>query len=209
MCNNSSRWGMSQLDHAGLVGISPANAVTFIDNHDTDLSLPVIWNKLLGYAYILTSEGYPCVFYKDYSTDHGCYRLKPAIDNLIWIHENLAFGSTIARFKDFQAIVYERQGFPNLLVGLDSDRWRLGTRRGRETRARARGCGRQDQRRGKLVSLIGGERASRERVAAVLVDQAERHVGATLRIERPLNDDHFVDVHGRERGNCHRRIVLF
>ena len=110
MCNNSSRWDMSQLDHAGPVGISPANAVTFIDNHDTDLSFPVIWNKLLGYAYILTSEGYPCVSYRDYSNDHGCCGLKPAIDNLIWIHENLAFGSTVARFKDFRTIVYERQG---------------------------------------------------------------------------------------------------
>jgi alpha-amylase len=123
MCNNNSNWDMSQLDHAGLTGISPASAVTFIDNPDTDLSFPVIWNKILGYAYILTAEGYPCVYYKDYSTDPGCYGLKPAIDNLIWIHENLANGTTITRFKDFQAIVYERQGYPNLLVGLNNDQY--------------------------------------------------------------------------------------
>jgi alpha-amylase len=123
MCNNNSHWDMSQLDHAGLTGISPANAVTFVENPDTDLSFPVAWNKLLGYAYILTSEGYPCVFYKDYSTDAGCYGLRPAIDNLIWIHENLAAGTTVTRFKDYQAIVYERQGFPNLLVGLNNDQY--------------------------------------------------------------------------------------
>jgi alpha-amylase len=123
MCNNNSRWDMSQLDHAGLAGISPANAVTFVDNPDTDLSFPVIRNKTLGYAYILTSEGYPCVYYKDYSSDPGCYGLKPALDNLIWIHENLAFGSTAVRFKDFQAIVYEREGFPGLLVGLNNDQY--------------------------------------------------------------------------------------
>jgi alpha-amylase len=123
MCNNSSRWDMSQLDHAGLAGISPANAVTFVENHDTDRSMPVMWNKQLGYAYILTSEGYPCVFYKDYSTDQGCYGLKLAIDNLIWIHENLANGTTTQRFKDFQAFVFERQGFPNLLVGLNNDQF--------------------------------------------------------------------------------------
>jgi alpha-amylase len=121
MCNNASRWDMSQLDHAGLAGISPANAVTFVDNPDTDLSSPAISNKMLAYAYILTSEGYPCVFYKDYSTDQGCYGLKPKIDNLAWIHENLAFGTTVCRFKDFQAIIYERQGYPNLLVGLNND----------------------------------------------------------------------------------------
>jgi alpha-amylase len=126
MCNNPSRWDMSQLDHAGLAGISPASAVTFLENPDTDLSFPVILNKMLGYAYLLTSEGYPCVFYKDYATDNGCYGLKPGVDNLIWIHENLAFGTTVARFKDFQAIVYERQGYPNLLVGLNNDNhgWR-------------------------------------------------------------------------------------
>jgi hypothetical protein len=32
MWNNDSRWDMSQLDHAGLAGISPAGAVTFLDN---------------------------------------------------------------------------------------------------------------------------------------------------------------------------------
>lgn len=121
MCNNSSRWDMSQLDHAGYVGRDPVHAVSFVENHDTDLNFPVIWNKLLGYAYILTSEGYPCVYYKDYSTDSGCYGLKPQIDNLIWIHENLANGPTSYRWKDFQFVVYERTGWPNLLVGLNND----------------------------------------------------------------------------------------
>jgi alpha-amylase len=121
MCSNPGRWNMAQLDHAGLIGISPQNAVTFVENPDTDLSSPISTNKLLAYAYILTAEGYPCVFYKDYSTDAGCYGLKTPIDNLIWIHENLASGPTSTRFADQQAIVYERQGFPSLLVGLNND----------------------------------------------------------------------------------------
>jgi alpha-amylase len=120
MCNNQSSWDMAQLDHAGLAGISPLSAVTFVENPDTDTSFPVIWNKILGYAYILTSEGYPCVFYKDYSSDPGCYNLGSLIDNLVWIHENLAFGTTVCRWKDFQSIVYERQGYPTLLVGLNN-----------------------------------------------------------------------------------------
>jgi alpha-amylase len=123
MCNNGSRWDMSQLDHAGLAGISPLQAVTFVENPDTDTDgfTSVVWNKMLGYAYILTSEGYPCVYYRDYSADQGCYGLKPYIDNLIWIHENLAFGPTIQRWKDYQCFVFERQGYPNLLVGMNND----------------------------------------------------------------------------------------
>jgi alpha-amylase len=131
MCNNSSRWFMGGLQGAGYIAANPMNAITFVDNPDTDLSdgENVIWNKLLGYALILTAEGYPSVYYKDYSPDPGCYGLKPAIDNLIWIHENLAFGSTATRWgNDGQVYVFERQGYPGLLVGLNNDQWNAYTR---------------------------------------------------------------------------------
>jgi alpha-amylase len=59
MCNNGSRWDMSQLHHSNYVKRDPAHAVTFIENHDTDLHFPAIWNKILRYAYLLTSESYP------------------------------------------------------------------------------------------------------------------------------------------------------
>jgi alpha-amylase len=121
MCNSANSWDMTQLDHAGFAGRDAMHAVTFVENHDTDLNSPVIWNKALGYAYILTSEGYPCVYYKDYSQDAGCYGLKAALDPLIWIHENLADGPTVFRHKEFQFVVYERTGVPNLLVGLNND----------------------------------------------------------------------------------------
>jgi galactose oxidase len=121
MCNNPGRFNMADLDHAGLAGIAPLNAVTFIENHDTDLKEPVVTNKILGYAYILTSEGYPCVYYRDYSTDKNCFGLKRSIDNLIWIHEKLASGSTQQRWKDFNLFCYERLGGPGLLVALNND----------------------------------------------------------------------------------------
>ncbi len=121
MCNNPGRFNMADLDHAGLGGISPLNAVTFVENHDTDLNEPVVTNKILAYAYILTSEGYPAVFYKDYSTDPGCFGLKPHIDNLIWIHEVLASGGALQRWKDFDVFAYERMGGPHLLVALNND----------------------------------------------------------------------------------------
>ena len=52
---------------------------------------------MMAYAYILTSEGYPSVFYKDYSTEPDCFGLQPQIDNLIWIHESLAAGGAQQR----------------------------------------------------------------------------------------------------------------
>jgi alpha-amylase len=123
MCNNAGRFNMADLDHAGLAGSCPQKAVTFVENHDTDLFPKdrIVFNKILAYAYILTSEGYPCVYYRDYSTDVHCYGLKPEIDNLIWIHEKLAEGSTQERWKDFDVFAYERLGGPHLLVALNND----------------------------------------------------------------------------------------
>jgi alpha-amylase len=120
MCN-SRPFNMAMLDHAGLVGSTPFQAVTFVENHDTDRSEPVFQNKMLAYAYILTSEGYPCVFYKDYSTDEFCFGLKPEIDKLLFVHEHVADGDTLQRFKDFDAFAYERLGGAHLLVGLNNN----------------------------------------------------------------------------------------
>jgi alpha-amylase len=121
MCNTPSSFNMAQLDHDGLTGADPTHSVTFVDNHDTDQSDPVSQNKMLAYAYILTAEGYPCVFYKDWSADSGCYNLGTYINNLIWIHENLASGTTLQRYKNNLFFVYERQGGQHLLVGLNNN----------------------------------------------------------------------------------------
>jgi alpha-amylase len=122
MCNNAGFFDMSQLDHAGLAGIDPLHAVTFVEDHDTDGGDgPIVRNKAQAYAYILTSEGYPCVFYKDYSKAPGCYGLKDTLDPLIWIHEKLAGGLTQQRWKDHDVFAYERLGGPHLLVGLNNN----------------------------------------------------------------------------------------
>src|SRR5208337_2084165 len=120
MCD-SRPFNMAVLDHTGLAGSNPFQAVTFVENHDTDRSEPIFQNKMLAYAYILTSEGYPCVFYKDYSTDHFCFGLKPQIDRLIAVHEQIANGPTLQRFKDFDVFAYERMGGAHLLVGLNNN----------------------------------------------------------------------------------------
>ncbi len=97
---------------------NPFKAVTFVTNHDTD----EIWSKMLAYAYILTHEGYPCMFYSDYEE----WLDKNKLNNLIWIHGNLAGGSTDILFADNDEYVARRNGYNNagLLVYLNnSDNW--------------------------------------------------------------------------------------
>ncbi|MGQ1946086.1 alpha-amylase [Geofilum sp. OHC36d9] len=70
MCNNAE-FDMRQLNHAGLIrndagsGLSPEQVVTFVENHDTGKEHDkwITQNHQLAYAYILTHEGRPCLFY--------------------------------------------------------------------------------------------------------------------------------------------------
>lgn len=43
-------------------------AVTFVENHDVVRDDPIVHDKMLAYAVILTHQGYPCVFWQDYFT---------------------------------------------------------------------------------------------------------------------------------------------
>lgn len=123
MCNTPDDFDMSTLQGAGLAGIDPAHAVTFVENHDSDRNEPILQNKMLAYAYILTSPGYPCVYYRDWSLDLGCYgfAMHDAIDRLVHIREALATGGVDVRHKDKRTYVYERTGGRGLLVGLSDD----------------------------------------------------------------------------------------
>jgi alpha-amylase len=122
MCDNAG-FDMRRLDGIGYTALDPFGSVTFVDNPDTDVSAgeQIISNKLLAYAFILTTEGYPFVYHKDYSTEPGCYGLKSWIDNLVWIHENLAAGSTVTRHADDRIFVHERLGGPGLLTAIGKD----------------------------------------------------------------------------------------
>lgn len=84
----------------------PMSAVTFVANHDTD----EIYNgKLLAYAYILTHEGYPAIFYRDYEE----WLDKNKLNNLMWIRSNLAGGSTTILHVDNDEYVARRNGYNN------------------------------------------------------------------------------------------------
>ena len=98
----------------------PAKAVTFVSNHDTD----IIWDKMHAYAYIMTHEGYPTIFYRDYEE----WLDKNKLNNLIWIHRNKAVGSTSVLYTDNDEYIARRNGSPGLIVYLNDsnstvERW--------------------------------------------------------------------------------------
>lgn len=122
----------SALNGAGYAARNPFMACTFVDNPDTDTSPgeAIVSSKLLAYAFLLTSEGYPFVYGKDYfpsSVWPGAYGLGQWIDNLIWIHETLAAGPTVTRYVDGKVIVLNRTGGPGLLTALNFDTWNART----------------------------------------------------------------------------------
>ncbi|MDF7823700.1 carbohydrate-binding protein [Pontiellaceae bacterium B12227] len=76
----------------------PSNAVTFVANHDTDKDAGVesiTNNTMLAYAFILTYQGYPCIFWKDYF-DRGLATLGGQSGNgikpLVWVRGALGGG---------------------------------------------------------------------------------------------------------------------
>jgi len=95
-------WRLSDKDGrpSGLLGWWPANAVTFLDNHDTgpspdgklqDKGWPFPSDKVMaGYAYLLTHPGVPCIYWPHFF-DWG---LKGEISKLIAIRRAAGLGST-------------------------------------------------------------------------------------------------------------------
>lgn len=111
MCNDQDgKFDLKQLEHPGLEAKDPMRAVTFVENHDTDRSDPVITDKMMGYAFVLTMEGEPCVFYKDYET-RG---LKKQIDPLIAARKKLCGGTTSVLHAGHQMFVAQRNGNPKV-----------------------------------------------------------------------------------------------
>ena len=104
----------------------PLDAVTFVDNHDFrgDGSDEIVNDKMLAYAYILTHEGYPCVFWKDYFVYNLGEAGQPSgIQRLVQVHESHAGGRMNILYVDDLLYVMERTGSgvqPGLLFALNN-----------------------------------------------------------------------------------------
>jgi len=111
-------------DGGVLVKDRPFEAVTFVDNHDFSGSDCVINDKMLAYAYILTHEGYPCVFWQDYFNYALAEPGQPGgIERLVQLHESHAGGGTNLLYVDDLLYVMERTGAgaqPGLVFALNN-----------------------------------------------------------------------------------------
>jgi alpha-amylase len=108
----------------------PQTTVTFVENHDLrDEGRPIVNDKLLAYSYILTHEGYPCVFWKDYYNYSLALTGMPhGIDALVRAHEDFAGGGTQVLWLDDNLYIMQRGGYgdkPGLIYVLNNlgDRW--------------------------------------------------------------------------------------
>lgn len=129
MCNNPW-YDMQHLWASGLTSDAPMHAVSFCDNHDTDRSQPIVTDKLLAYAYILTHEGVPCIFWKDYY-NYGLALSNTAngIDKLCQIHRDYAGGGTSLLYSDNQLYIAQRHGYGTqkglvVVINTSHDTWR-------------------------------------------------------------------------------------
>lgn len=92
----------------------PQMAVTFVANHDSEKDANQDnridqANKMKAYAYILTHDGYPTIFYSDYENASFQAELK----KLMLIHNSLATGSVEILYNDNDEYVMKRSGGTN------------------------------------------------------------------------------------------------
>lgn len=116
--SENKEYDMRNIFQGTMVYESPANAVTFVDNHDTQPkealeSFVQPWFKKIAYGLILLrKDGYPCVFYGDYYEIKDPYipGNKDIIDNLLWIRKNYAYGDETNYFEKPTCIGFVRHG---------------------------------------------------------------------------------------------------
>lgn len=111
-----------------VVAARPFNAVTFVENHDMGGN-EIINDKMLAYSFILTGDGYPCVFWYDY---FNCELARPqspnGIDALIDAHHRYAGGESTVLHVDNDLYIMQRggnEGQLGLIYVLNNlgDRW--------------------------------------------------------------------------------------
>ncbi|MGN1298904.1 MAG: alpha-amylase [Candidatus Scatovivens sp.] len=115
---SNGEFNLNEIFEGTLVKQNPNMAVTFVDNHDTQIGQALEswipdWFKPLAYSLILLrKEGIPCVFYGDYyGIEHDNITPKnDLLDKLLLLRKNYAYGEQIDYFYDNDKIGFLRKG---------------------------------------------------------------------------------------------------
>ncbi len=117
MTNFNGSYDMRMLPFSGLSWINP-KAVTFAVNHDTYRdSFNIKANRQLAYAYIMTHQGYPSVFWMDYLNPN----LHGFLNTIVQIHNLYAKGDTKLLYVDQDNYVAQRMGDPGLIIAINDN----------------------------------------------------------------------------------------
>ena len=113
-------YDLRELLNDTLVNKMPTNAVTFVDNHDSQPgqsleSFVEAWFKLHAYAFILLrEEGFPCLFYGDYygmESERGlAEEQRKKLEKLLYLRNNHAYGEQQDYFDDANLVGWTRLG---------------------------------------------------------------------------------------------------
>ena len=139
----NGQFDMRRILQNSLIQHQPAQAVTFVENHDSQPlqaleSVVEAWFKPLAYALILLRrEGYPCVFYADYygaqyedrGRDGNTYQItlpshRKLIDQLLHARQHYAWGPQKDYFDHWNRVGWTRLGdeeHPKAMAVLMSD----------------------------------------------------------------------------------------
>ncbi|MCC7117760.1 MAG: hypothetical protein IT310_04475 [Anaerolineales bacterium] len=130
LCDQYGFGLQSLVNGDSILKAQPRYTVTFVENHDLrDAGRPIANDKLLAYSYILTHEGFPCVFWKDYfNYNLALEGTANGLAALVSAHEKYAGGSTSVLYLADDLYVMQRNGYgtqPGLIYILNNrgDRW--------------------------------------------------------------------------------------
>ena len=106
----------------GVIGLNPSHSVTFLDNHDTyrDDRFGSTDQLIMGYAYILTHPGTPCVFW----TDWNIASIQSAVKTLIAARRKAGISATSSiNISVYTSGLYAAYVGTNLAVKLGTNSW--------------------------------------------------------------------------------------
>lgn len=123
---SQGKYDMRTIFDGTLAQMHPQNAVTFVDNHDTQIGQSLQswiedWFKPIAYALILLREaGYPCIFYGDYYGLKG-YEYKGIaqdLERLLYLRKQWAYGQQTDYFDKSDVIGWTREKGLAVLISI-------------------------------------------------------------------------------------------